>query len=938
MKWINAVFTIPALFIAVCFLLCSHEPAGPGTDDTDKYKGLYGKLVDNDGSPVAGAVIKAIGIGETLLKSSAVTSVFSPDTDSVSTDDSGYYSFVSLDAGTYNLQSNYDNGSLVALIKGIEYDSTGKVQQVATDTLREPGSIMGIVNTGTNDDGGVVCYVPGTSYLAMTDDSGVFILSDIPEGEYTITYRKEELKTVSDSGIKVHSGKKTQLVVRYLEADPGIPPPVPGGLTAVYDTVHGCVVLTWDPVKVEDIAGYHIYRNDTSSTDPERISDNIVTDTIFTDTVFTDTMNESDRVLAYRIKAQDEDANLSTLYSKAVVVDAPSPTMVRTFISFHMLNTQGDDTASINDTVTIIASYRNEMRENVLLQWFEGDDDSPLQETDISGFSGSDTLLISWSNPSVKTIRVAITDEKSDVWIGTVDVHIYNFIPVVIGIRGDTTISINDSIPFFASAEDRDGTIKAYAWDFDGDGTYDFTDNNGSTWHRYENTGTFEAKLKVTDDDSEEEHQQATITVVQDVPVADAGDTFSISPGDTAHLHGTALQDFGEIVKWEWKIGDGEWSVGNKPDTWFIMPEKAKSVICSLGVTDDDDNYAADAVKVYNTHSITGMSTGRHHSMILETDGTLWACGDNGYGQLGDGTVTNRLTPVMIMRDVLNMSASFRYSLIIKTDNTLWACGSNTYGQLGDGTKDDHLTPAFIMDDVHDVATGFYHSLIIKTDGTLWTCGLNTSGQLGDGTFNDHLTPVFIMDNVLDVEAGATHSLILKTDNTLWGMGNNSPGKLGDGGTTHRSTPVFIMDDVRHIGTGADHSMILKNDNTLWVCGYNKFGQLGDGTRTDRSTPVLIMNDVQSVSGGASSSLILTTGNILFGCGSNSLWVLGLERTDDYMTPTKIMENVQYMSTGGSHSLMIKTDGSLWGCGSSSCGIPGNGSAKTPVRITLPEE
>ena len=178
--------------------------------------------------------------------------------------------------------------------------------------------------------------------------------------------------------------------------------------------------------------------------------------------------------------------------------------------------------------------------------------------------------------------------------------------------------------------------------------------------------------------------------------------------------------------------------------------------------------------------------------------------------------------------------------MILKTDGTLWACGSNNYGQLGDRTHNDHLTPVQVMTDVSAVSAGEYHTMILKTDGSLWACGYNYYGQLGDGTTTDRRNPKQIMTGVSAVSAGHWHTMVLKTDGTLWACGRNFYGQLGDGTTTDRSTPVQVMTGVSAVAAGGYHTMILKTDGSLWACGQNSDGQLGDGTTINRSTPVLI--------------------------------------------------------------------------------------------------
>ena len=95
------------------------------------------------------------------------------------------------------------------------------------------------------------------------------------------------------------------------------------------------------------------------------------------------------------------------------------------------------------------------------------------------------------------------------------------------------------------------------------------------------------------------------------------------------------------------------------------------------------------------------MSAGTDYSLILKNDGSLWACGSNGRGQLGDGSTEDRKVLVKVMSDVQSMSAGNSHSLILKNDSSIWACGDNEYGQLGDGTNIDRHTPVKIMDGVN---------------------------------------------------------------------------------------------------------------------------------------------------------------------------------------------------------------------------------------------
>jgi alpha-tubulin suppressor-like RCC1 family protein len=125
------------------------------------------------------------------------------------------------------------------------------------------------------------------------------------------------------------------------------------------------------------------------------------------------------------------------------------------------------------------------------------------------------------------------------------------------------------------------------------------------------------------------------------------------------------------------------------------------------------------------------------------------------------------------MSGAITVYAGYNYSLVRKTDNSLWGFGTNSYGQLGDGTMEDRHTPVKVADNVTAAAAGTGYSMTIRTDGSLWACGWNYYGKWGTGTWEDHFSPSMVTTDVVNASASRLICLLVKSDGSLWTYGIN---------------------------------------------------------------------------------------------------------------------------------------------------------------------
>jgi alpha-tubulin suppressor-like RCC1 family protein len=169
---------------------------------------------------------------------------------------------------------------------------------------------------------------------------------------------------------------------------------------------------------------------------------------------------------------------------------------------------------------------------------------------------------------------------------------------------------------------------------------------------------------------------------------------------------------------------------------------------------------------------------------------------------MGNGFSNSSYTPIQIpgLSGVIDIASSDLNCYALKADGTVWACGFNQDGALGNGTYNNQLANTSSMvqipgiSDVVAIDDGSSFVAFLKSDGTVWMCGNNNFGQLGIGGTSDsnEVVQVPSLNNIVSIDCGTLHMLALRSDDTVWSWGYSNEGQTGNSLDWVNDTPVQI--------------------------------------------------------------------------------------------------------------------------------------------------
>lgn len=477
------MFGILAVLALSGLVGCENSVVSP----TLESRGIYGTVVDKQGKKLKQVKVKVTPVIVGLKKVSADTL---PDS-TVTQEDGTFHILV--DAGTYNVQSDYGNGSLVSISQNVKVSDSGAT--VLVDTIKEPGKIHGKISLSaslkkalaksSDDLSKGSCFIPRISPVYRADQNGICEIPIVPEGNYNVVFEYPKFLPANES-LFVESGKTVSSDVN-LTSDPDYGPPTPVLKELIYDTLSGTIKIVWNKVSVSDLLGYNVYRSSNNETSLLTLNKVSIKDTFFVDSIYKLPSDSLTLNLVYTVKAQDSGLNVSENYSNSLKVSVNPPNKFKTYISFTT-----PSKVSVNDSVWVKVTCSNTFRKNVSIDW---NIDSTLVSRAFDGVT--DSILVSSKVAKTFKIKASVKDNFGYVWTNETSLEVKKFAPTIN--IPTQTLEADKLSEFSANATDDVGSIVKYEWDINGDGIFDTVTQTSKIFLTLDRPGKM--IVTVTDDD-----------------------------------------------------------------------------------------------------------------------------------------------------------------------------------------------------------------------------------------------------------------------------------------------------------------------------------------------------------------------------------------------------------------------------------------------------
>lgn len=379
------------------------------------------------------------------------------------------------------------------------------------------------------------------------------------------------------------------------------------------------------------------------------------------------------------------------------------------------------------------------------------------------------------------------------------------------------------------------------------------------------------------------------------------------------------------------------------------------------------------SVEVVTGKVVPQVSSGFTNTTILDRDAGCFSAGDNGFGQIGDGTNTDRTTFTSISisgKTIADISTSRRGLALRCTDGTVYATGQNTGGQLGlnngdaDVNSPTQITTTIGSKWVVQVSAGVEDIHFLTSDASIYGAGTNTYGSVGNGTQTKQSAPVDISSSgtlsgktVIKISGGNQMTAFLTHEGEVHICGRNVSGGLGVNNASDQSylSPLKVHNtgtldggdlggNVKEIGGKNGRNLqVITNSGKIYTTGQNGQGQLGIGNTTDQSTLTQMTSYTSETFlriGAADTVTMLLTGTDVYAVGENTNERIVDSATSQYSSLQLIPgtdinnETPIAISCGNQDIYIVTATGKLFARGENSNGQLGLGNTTNPLAMT----
>lgn len=330
---------------------------------------------------------------------------------------------------------------------------------------------------------------------------------------------------------------------------------------------------------------------------------------------------------------------------------------------------------------------------------------------------------------------------------------------------------------------------------------------------------------------------------------------------------------------------------------------------------------------------LTAITAGGFHTCALTQEGSAHCWGRNEFGQLGDGSQSNRMAPVRVQGlngIVTAMAAGSGHTCAVMEGGSVYCWGHNDSGQLGDGSTTDSNIPVAVEGlggAAVEIVAGWSHTCALLVEGTVYCWGKNASGQLGDGSTTDHNIAVQVMglsESTTALAGGAFHNCAITQAGEAYCWGDNAKGQLGDGSTTDSSEPVRVEkidDSAVSISAGLGHTCVLLQTSDVQCWGDSPAAPLGDGSKSVHGEPVTVEglpSHLIAIASGGLHSCVLDENKDVYCWGANTFGQLGDESKIARTMPVStagLRTTISAIAAGGYHTCALTQAGQVqcWG-------------------------